>query len=498
MTREEEIAQLASAYSNALKNGDYAAQEKAAWALYNKKAEAVTVNGQPAGGRATYTDADGRLRTGGSGVGIGRPDVGISERAQALEDPGSSVSRDFEYGRDKEQAGRDVMRAQHMQRDMLARGAQRVDYSQAGLAAQLAQQARGQGIEARGSQQDALTMYRAAAMGQGPSAAQAQFAQALDQSRAQQASMAASARGSGLARAAAQTQAMQNASGIGQSAANASAALRAQEQQQGMAGFAGLGTTIRSGDMQNRGLDQQSQGQFAQQSQFQSQMNEAQQARNDQASQFYRGQEGNVRAAQQQAGQARQAAQENTMNANLGLQARRDAAKRADDEADRNRAAAYIGAAGAIVATAATGGAAAPALVAAGANVAAQEAAASSSSGLTTKKPDAYASSDRRTKTDIAPAGRKVDEFLNALSAQDYRYRDPAAHGAGEGRHAGVMAQDLERSELGRRLVSDTPAGKMVDYGPRGMATMLASMASMHKKIGSLESALAAKHGARR
>jgi hypothetical protein len=48
------------------------------------------------------------------------------------------------------------------------------------------------------------------------------------------------------------------------------------------------------------------------------------------------------------------------------------------------------------------------------------------------------------------------------------------------------MAQELEKSELGRRLVKDTPSGKMVDYG-RGLGTMLAAIADMNSRVKELE-----------
>lgn len=69
--------------------------------------------------------------------------------------------------------------------------------------------------------------------------------------------------------------------------------------------------------------------------------------------------------------------------------------------------------------------------------------------------------SDRNVKTDVADARGEADDFLRVLRAKSWRYKDPAH---GEGKHVGVMAQDLERSKAGRRAVVETPAGKAVNY----------------------------------
>lgn len=70
--------------------------------------------------------------------------------------------------------------------------------------------------------------------------------------------------------------------------------------------------------------------------------------------------------------------------------------------------------------------------------------------------------SDRRAKKDVRDARPDADQFLKRLHAKSWKYRDRAN---GEGRHTGVMAQDLEATRAGRRAVIDTPRGKMVDYG---------------------------------
>ena len=97
----------------------------------------------------------------------------------------------------------------------------------------------------------------------------------------------------------------------------------------------------------------------------------------------------------------------------------------------------------------------------------------------------AFAKSDIRAKTNIAPGAGEVESFLDALNSYKYEYKDPAA--ADEtGMFVGVMAQDLEKSPMGASFVKDTPRGKMVDYG-HGLAAILASQANIHDRLRHLE-----------
>jgi hypothetical protein len=94
--------------------------------------------------------------------------------------------------------------------------------------------------------------------------------------------------------------------------------------------------------------------------------------------------------------------------------------------------------------------------------------------------------SDEQAKTDVQPGAPLVRDMLDQLKAHDYEYKDPKQPGADEGRHVSVMAQELEKSELGRRLVKETPTGKQVDYG-RGLGTMLAALADMNARVKEIE-----------
>jgi len=100
--------------------------------------------------------------------------------------------------------------------------------------------------------------------------------------------------------------------------------------------------------------------------------------------------------------------------------------------------------------------------------------------------PATPAASDVNLKKDIKPSEDKVFSFLDALKAYDYKYKDPKF---GEGDQTSVMAQDLEKSEIGQKAVLDTPEGKMVDY-QQLLPAMLASEAKNHERITELEKAL--------
>ena len=92
--------------------------------------------------------------------------------------------------------------------------------------------------------------------------------------------------------------------------------------------------------------------------------------------------------------------------------------------------------------------------------------------------------SDERKKEAIANADSEIERFLSALEAKKYNYKDEGSEG--KGKKVGVMAQDLEDTEIGNSFVKDTPDGKKVDYG-QGLGAMMASLASLNKRLQSLE-----------
>lgn len=128
--------------------------------------------------------------------------------------------------------------------------------------------------------------------------------------------------------------------------------------------------------------------------------------------------------------------------------------------------------------------------LAAGSSLAAPAAgAAAGGGGLLASLGPLAALSDKELKKEIEKTGHTTKDFLNALKAYTYEYKNPDMPGAGKGRHMGVMAQDLEKAgPIGKSMVKETPNGtKMVDYG-QGFGAVLAAVADIHDRLKKLES----------
>ena len=89
--------------------------------------------------------------------------------------------------------------------------------------------------------------------------------------------------------------------------------------------------------------------------------------------------------------------------------------------------------------------------------------------------------SDINAKTNIEDFSS--DEFLGKLKPYKYDYKNEEN---GRGKQAGVMAQDLENTEVGNQAVIDTPKGKVVDYNKLG-PTMLSSLVELNERLKKLE-----------
>lgn len=104
----------------------------------------------------------------------------------------------------------------------------------------------------------------------------------------------------------------------------------------------------------------------------------------------------------------------------------------------------------------------------------------------------AAAASDENLKKDIKDGGsdasKVISEFMDALKSYTYEYKDKASNGRKnpEGEVTSVMAQDLEKTKVGKRAVKEGPDGKEVDYAQL-MAPMLASMAELNKRLKKVE-----------
>ena len=94
--------------------------------------------------------------------------------------------------------------------------------------------------------------------------------------------------------------------------------------------------------------------------------------------------------------------------------------------------------------------------------------------------------SDEKLKTDVKKSEGRLGDFLAKLDVYNYDYKDEKH---GEGRQTSIMAQDLEKSEIGKKAIIETPEGKMVDYGSL-LPAMLSANVDANKRIMKLEDAL--------
>lgn len=91
--------------------------------------------------------------------------------------------------------------------------------------------------------------------------------------------------------------------------------------------------------------------------------------------------------------------------------------------------------------------------------------------------------SDRRLKTDIKDGSEDADEFLAGLKAYRYRYKDPKH---GEGDQLGILAQDLEKTRLGKQAIIETPEGKAV-HGAKLAGALAAAAVRLGERLSKLE-----------
>lgn len=91
--------------------------------------------------------------------------------------------------------------------------------------------------------------------------------------------------------------------------------------------------------------------------------------------------------------------------------------------------------------------------------------------------------SDERAKKNIQPGDSATEDMLSNLASAIFEYKNK---GNGEGRQLGVMAQDLEKSKLGKEMVDEEDGTKYIDF-KKGMSSILSAQANLHKRLSQLE-----------
>lgn len=98
--------------------------------------------------------------------------------------------------------------------------------------------------------------------------------------------------------------------------------------------------------------------------------------------------------------------------------------------------------------------------------------------------------SDKNLKKDIKDGSKSANEFLKALSAKTFKYKDKKkSQIKGNDDQLGIIAQELEKSEFGKQMVEDGPNGKQININS-GFGAVLAAQAELNKRLEALESGI--------
>lgn len=94
----------------------------------------------------------------------------------------------------------------------------------------------------------------------------------------------------------------------------------------------------------------------------------------------------------------------------------------------------------------------------------------------------AYVSkSDERAKKNISKLSDKdIDQFLDSIAAKKFKYKDEAD---GAGKRVGVLAQDIEKSKVGKDLVKEDSTGAKVLDVNNVIGALLTAVAHLNKKV---------------
>ena len=97
--------------------------------------------------------------------------------------------------------------------------------------------------------------------------------------------------------------------------------------------------------------------------------------------------------------------------------------------------------------------------------------------------------SDETMKHDINKVSdSEIDAFLESLQPSTYDYnKEATSQGAPENRQMGVMAQDMEKSPMGKSMVHENEDGKKMVDGEQTVGALIAVAANLNKRIKQLE-----------
>ena len=86
--------------------------------------------------------------------------------------------------------------------------------------------------------------------------------------------------------------------------------------------------------------------------------------------------------------------------------------------------------------------------------------------------------SDENLKDDVKNADKDADDMVGSLKAKTYSYKDDPK----KEKRLGILAQDLEKSPMGKAMVIETPKGKAFDMA-KALSAVLAVQATLDKRL---------------
>lgn len=86
--------------------------------------------------------------------------------------------------------------------------------------------------------------------------------------------------------------------------------------------------------------------------------------------------------------------------------------------------------------------------------------------------------SDEKLKNDVKPADKEANDMVGKMKATTWSYKDDPKKET----RLGIIAQDLEKSKMGKSMVIDTPKGKAVDVG-KAISAVLAVQAALDRRL---------------
>lgn len=100
--------------------------------------------------------------------------------------------------------------------------------------------------------------------------------------------------------------------------------------------------------------------------------------------------------------------------------------------------------------------------------------------------------SDIRIKENVKKADKEVTKLFDNLDAYEFEYKKEFknSHLTGEGKRIGIMAQDLEKTKLGKEMVSVVDNGVKIVNFAKGIGAVMANQSVLNKRMKKLESSI--------